>query len=493
MKNYEQYLQLRSKIAAYQLALATLHWDGATIAPKAGASYRAQKMGVLSGEMFSIMTDPSFIQILNDALEESLNDVQRKEIKQSLKNVLDIVNVPKETYIEFVTLQSEAEHIWEVAKSKNDYQMFKPYLSKLIEMSKIIVSFRDSKLDPYEQLLDDFEENMRSSDYDAFFNEVREKLVPFIQKVLNSEKPAPAFLSAYVSEDEQKKLIDYLAPVFDYSLDTGAIAKSVHPFSSHFSAHDNRVTVRYLTNQMTSSVFAFIHEVGHATYNGQVNSEFEGLTIAQSMTYGLHESQSRLFENLVGKSYAFWKPHYENVQNIVSVLKNVTLDEFIFGINYVEQSFIRVEADELTYPLHIMLRYELEKALFDGTLSVDDLPQVWNEKFKAYLNLDVLSDDHGVLQDVHWSGAAFGYFPTYALGSAYGAMFFEAMGHDIDVEAMLLNNDFKSIKTWLKENIHQYGGLYNGKELIEKVCKKPFSAHAYVEGLITKYSKLFQL
>jgi carboxypeptidase Taq len=493
MSAYEQYTQIRSKIAAYQLALATLHWDGATIAPKAGASYRAQKVGVLSGEMFSIMTDPSTIQILKDALEESLDDVQHKEIKQSLKNVLDIVNVPKETYVEFVTLQSEAEHIWEVAKSKNDYEMFKPYLSKLIDMTKVIVSFRDSKLDPYEQLLDDFEESMRSTDYDAFFSEIRDKLVPFIQKVLHAQKPAPAFISAYVSEEEQKKLIDYLAPVFDYSLETGAIAKSVHPFSSHFSAHDNRVTVRYLTNQMTSSIFAFIHEVGHATYNGQVNPEFEGLTISQSMTYGLHESQSRLFENLVGKSYAFWKPHYENVQKIVSVLKDVTLDEFVFGINYVEQSFIRVEADELTYPLHIMLRYELEKALFDGSLSVDDLPKVWNEKFKAYLDLDVPSDDHGVLQDVHWSGAAFGYFPTYALGSAYGAMFFEAMSQELDVENLLLNNDFKSIKAWLKENVHQYGGLYTGKELIEKVCKKPFSAKAYVEGLISKYSKLYQL
>lgn len=493
MSAYEQYTQLRSKIAAYQLALATLHWDGATIAPKAGASYRAQKMGVLSGEMFSIMTDPSAIALLKAALEEPLNDVQKKEIKQSLKNVLDIVNVPKETYIEFVTLQSEAEHIWEVAKSKNDYGMFKPYLAKLIEMTKLIVSFRDSTLSPYEQLLDDFEEGMRTSDYDAFFNEVRSKLVPFIKQVLDTQKPAPAFLSAYVSEEEQKKLIDYLAPVLDYSLETGAIAKSVHPFSSHFSAHDNRVTVRYLTEQMTSSIFAFIHEVGHATYNGQVNPEFEGLTISQSMTYGLHESQSRLLENLVGKSYAFWKPHYEHVQGMVSVLRDVSLDEFIFGINYVEQSFIRVEADELTYPLHIMLRYELEKALFEGTLTVEDLPSVWNEKFKAYLNLDVTSDDHGVLQDVHWSGAAFGYFPTYALGSAYGAMFFEAMKKELNVEELLLNNDFKTIKAWLKENIHQYGGLYNGKDLIEKVCQKPFDASAYVDGLIAKYSALYNL
>jgi carboxypeptidase Taq len=244
---------------------------------------------------------------------------------------------------------------------------------------------------------------------------------------------------------------------------------------------------------MTSSIFAFIHEVGHATYNGQVNPEFEGLTISQSMTYGLHESQSRLFENLVGKSYAFWKPHYEHVQELVSVLKDVSLDEFIFGINFVEQSFIRVEADELTYPLHIMLRYELEKALFEGTLSVDDLPTVWNEKFKAYLNLDVTGDDHGVLQDVHWSGAAFGYFPTYALGSAYGAMFFEAMSKELNVEELLLNNDFKTIKAWLKENIHQYGGLYNGKDLIEKVCHKPFDASAYVDGLIAKYSALYNL
>lgn len=493
MSAYETYRQLRTKIAAYNLALATLHWDGATVAPKKGASYRAQMMGILSGEMFSIMIDEQTIQTMKDALNEELTDVQRKEIKQSLKNVLDVVNVPKDKYIEFVSLQSEAEHIWEEAKSKNEYSLFKPYLAKLIEMVKEIVSYRESTLPVYEQLLDDFEEGMRSVDYDAFFDEVRSKLVPFIQKVLSSNRPAPAFLSATVSEDEQKKLIDYLAPVLDYSLETGAIAKSVHPFSSHFSAYDNRVTVRYLTNQMTSSIFAFIHEVGHATYNGQVNPEFEGMTIAQSMTYGLHESQSRLLENLIGKTRAFWQPHYTHVQSIISALKDVSFDEFIFGINYVEQSFIRVEADELTYPLHIMLRYELEKALFDGSLSVDDLPSIWNEKFKAYLNLDVTSDDHGVLQDVHWSGAAFGYFPTYALGSAYGAMFFEAMNASFNVEEALLNQDFKQIKAWLKENIHQYGGLYNGKDLIQRVCGESFSASAYVNGLIEKYSKLYSL
>jgi len=493
MSAYEQYLSLRSKIAAYQLALATLHWDGATIAPKSGASYRAQKMGVLSGEMFSIMTDENTIALLKESLNETLDEVQLKEVKQSLKNILDIVNVPKETYIEFVSLQSEAEHIWEKAKANNDYEMFKPYLKKLIEMTKLLVSYRDSTLTTYEQLLDDFEEGMRISDYDAFFNEVKEKLVPFIQTVLNTNKPAPAFLSAYVSEDEQRKLIDYLAPVLEYSLETGAIAKSIHPFSSHFSAFDNRVTVRYLTNQMTSSIFAFIHEVGHATYNGQVNPKFEGLTVAQSMTYGLHESQSRLLENLIGKTKAFWQPHYEHVKTIVSALKDVTLDEFIFGINYVEQSFIRVEADELTYPLHVMLRYELEKALFEDTLSVDDLPNEWNKKFKDYLNLDVTSHDHGVLQDVHWSGAAFGYFPTYALGSAYGAMFFDAMSKELPVNDLLLDNNFKVIKAWLKENIHQYGGLYNGKDLVLKVCKEPFTAQSYVDGLIKKYSALYQL
>lgn len=493
MSAYEQYLEKRSKIAAYRLALATLHWDGATIAPKAGASYRAQKMGVLSGEMFSILTDDSTLSCLKESLKESLNDAQRKEVTQSLKDILNIVNVPKQTYIDFVTLTNEAEHVWEIAKSKSDYDMFKPYLSQLIEMSKTLISYRDSSLPVYEQLLDEFEEGMRIADYDAFFDEIREKLVPFIAKVLDTNTSAPAFLSAYVSEEEQRKLIDYLAPVFDYSLETGAIATSVHPFSSHFSAHDNRVTVRYLTRQMTSSIFAFIHEVGHATYNGQVNPEFEGLTLSQSMTYGLHESQSRLFENLIGKTKAFWEPHYAYVQSIIGALKDVSLDEFIFGINYVEQSFIRVEADELTYPLHVMLRYELEKALFDGSLHVNDLPTAWNAKMKSYLNLDVTSDDQGVLQDTHWSGAAFGYFPTYALGSAYGAMFYEALNKDIDVEKALKENNFKIIKSWLKDNIHQYGGLYNGKELIEKVCSKPFSATSYVDGLITKYSKLYSL
>lgn len=493
MSAYSQYLEIRSKIAAYQLALATLHWDGATIAPKAGAHYRAQKMGILSGEMFSIITDETTITTLENALKEDLSFVQRREIEQSLKQVKDIMNVPKQTYIEFVTLTNEAEHIWETAKAQNDYNLFKPYLEKLIEMSKVIVSYRDSSLPVYEQLLDDFEEGMRIKDYDAFFSEIKDRLVPFIARIINLSTPAPAFLSAFVSEEEQQKVVAYLAPVFNYSLDTGAIAKSVHPFSSHFSANDNRVTVRYLTDKMTSSIFAFIHEVGHATYNGQVNPEFEGLTLSNSMTFGLHESQSRLFENLIGKTKAFWEPHYAHIQTLVQALRNVSLDEFIFGINFVEHSFIRVEADELTYPLHVLLRYELEKALFEGTLSVEELPQAWNKKMKDYLNLEVTRDDLGVLQDTHWSGAAFGYFPTYALGSAYGAMFFETLNAMLDVEEALLANNFHIIKEWLKDNIHTYGGLYSGKDLINKVCSKPFNASAYVDGLIRKYSKLYNL
>jgi len=341
--------------------------------------------------------------------------------------------------------------------------------------------------------LDDYETNMGTAEYDAFFDKLRSDIVPLIKQIKDKQLTRPAWLDQKVPLDQQAKVVERLAQYLDYSKDVGQISLSVHPFSQDFSAHDNRVTVRYLEDNFTSSIFALIHEVGHATYNGQVNEAYDGRYIRKSMTFGLHESQSRFLENMLGRSKAFWESLYPEVQELVPLLKTVSLEEFIYGINFVEPSLIRIEADELTYPLHVMVRYEIEKGLFDGSLTVDNLDQVWADKMEAYLGVRPQNAAEGVLQDVHWSGASFGYFPTYALGSAYSAQWMKALRKDVDVEKALRTNDFKTIKAWLKTHIHTHGGVYEPTELLMTVTGEPFNPQYYVDYLKDKVTKLYSL
>lgn len=489
----QQHHQFQQKVAAYSLALATMSWDAYTIAPKAGGPYRNRMMAYLQGELFSITTAPEAIERIEVMSTQSYDPITDREIKQMKKELDKARYIPKDIYVAFSELVHNANDIWEQAKATSDYALFKPVLQQLIDQTKVLVSYRNDTRPVYDQLLDDFETGMTMADYDRFFDKLRSDLVPVIKKIKDKMVQKPEWLDRKVPVDVQAKVVDLLAKHLDYSKDTGAISVSVHPFSQDFSARDNRVTVRYLEDQFTSSIFALIHEVGHATYNGQVDVAYDGRYIRKSMTYGMHESQSRFFENMIGRSKAFWLPIYAEVQGLVDALKDVSLDEFIAGINFVEPSLIRIEADELTYPLHVMVRYEIEKGLFDGTLSAENLDQVWADKMEAYLGIRPQTAAMGVLQDVHWSGAAFGYFPTYALGSAYSAQWMHALRKDLDVEATLIANDFKAIKAWLADKIHRHGGVYEPAELLLQVTGEPFNPQYYVDYLVDKATTLYQL
>jgi carboxypeptidase Taq len=492
--NYlQQHAQFQQKVAAYSLALATMSWDAYTIAPKAGGPYRNRMMAYLQGELFSITTAPEAIERIETMSTMQFDEITNREIAQMKKELDKARFIPKDIYVAFSELVHNANDVWEDAKAKSDYSLFKPVLQQLIDQTKILVSYRKDSRPVYDQLLDDFETGMSMADYDRFFDKLRSDLVPVIHKIRAKQVKKPEWLNRKVPIEAQAKVVELLAKHLDYSKDSGAISVSVHPFSQDFSAKDNRVTVRYLEDQFTSSIFALIHEVGHATYNGQVDVALDGRYVRKSMTYGMHESQSRFLENMIGRSKAFWIPIYEEVQRLVDALKDVSLDEFIAGINHVEPSLIRIEADELTYPLHIMVRYEIEKGLFDGSLSAENLDQVWADKVEAYLGIRPQTAALGVLQDVHWSGAAFGYFPTYALGSAYSAQWMHALRKDMDVEAALIANNFKAIKAWLADKIHRHGGIYEPKELLLEVTGEPFNPQYYVDYLVAKATALYQL
>lgn len=495
--NKEQYLithqAYQEKVAAYTLALTTLSWDATTIAPKKGAPYRNKMAAYLSGELFSITTDPSVIERIEAMSHLDYDEVTNREIAQMKKEIDKTRYIPKDVYVAYNNLVRDANDVWEEAKATSNYDLFKPILKQLIDQTKQVVAYRKDQRPIYEQLLDDYETNMETKEYDAFFDKLRAEIVPLIHKIKAKNLKRPLWLSTKIPLDQQAKVVQRLAQFLDYSKDSGQISLSVHPFSQDFSTYDNRVTVRYLEDNFTSSIFALIHEVGHATYNGQVNEAFDGRYIRKSMTYGLHESQSRFLENMLGRSKAFWESIYAEIIELIPTLKAVSLDDFIAGINFVEPSLIRIEADELTYPLHVMVRYEIEKGLFDGSINVDHLDQVWADKMEAYLGIRPTNAAEGVLQDVHWSGAMFGYFPTYALGSAYSAQWMQAMRQDLEVEEALRHNDFPQIKAWLKEKIHQYGGVYEPKELLLKVTGEIFNPQYYVDYLKDKVTKLYEL
>lgn len=490
---YQAHMAYQEKVAAYTLALVCLSWDAYTIAPKKGAPYRNKMASFLSGELFSITTDPSVIERVEAMSKLDYDEVTQREIAQMKKEIDKTRYIPKDVYVAYNNLVRDANDIWEEAKATSNYELFKPTLKKLIDQTKQLVSYRKDDRSVYEQLLDDYETNMGTQAYDAFFDKLKTDIVPLIHQIKAKHLTRPAWLSAKVPLDQQAKVVERLAQFLNYSKDSGQISLSVHPFSQDFSAHDNRVTVRYLENNFTSSIFALIHEVGHATYNGQVNEAYDGRYIRKSMTFGLHESQSRFLENMLGRSKAFWESLYPEVQTMVPLLKDVTLDEFIDGINFVEPSLIRIEADELTYPLHVMVRYEIEKGLFDGSLGVEDLDTVWADKMEAYLGVRPVNAAEGVLQDVHWSGAMFGYFPTYALGSAYSAQWMKALRQDVDVEKALRNNDFATIKAWLASHIHTHGGVYEPRELLMSVTGEPFNPQYYVDYLKDKVTQRYHL
>lgn len=491
INEYRAYLE---KVSAYELALNTLYWDQATIAPKKGQAFRNKMMSILSGELFDYETSEEVIALI-EAVSKSpdVDEVTAIETKQLLKSIDQIRYIPKDEFVAFSQLLGDSEIAWENAKETNDWEQFKPYLEKIVEQIKKNISYRKSDLPVYQQLLDDFEPGMSIEAYDEFFELVRQELVPLIHKINEKKIVRPALLDIFVPIEKQKQVIDLLAEALHYSKDSGYIGITVHPFSSYFTSNDNRVTVSYDENSFTSSIFSLIHEVGHATYNGQVNPDFEGRYIVNSMSYGLHESQSRMYENMLGRSKAFWEPLYPKMAQIIKELEAYTLDEFIFAINYVSNSLIRTDADEVTYPLHVLIRYEIEKALFANELSVEDLPEVWNQKMEQYLGITPPNFSLGVLQDVHWSGGSFGYFPTYALGSAYSAQFYHLMAENINIEEALRNGRFDLINDFLKNTIHQYGGLYTAPQLFEKVCHAPFDPKYYIDYLISKYSMLYNL
>ncbi len=490
-----KFREMLNKIQAYNYVFALIGWDSNTEAPRNSFKRRAEVMGILSKELFALQTAKEYKDVIIGLYEkiDTLDDNLKREIKKAKKDLDKVVNIPEEEYVEYTKLIQMSQLVWEDAKKNNDYASFKENLKQIIEFNKKFALYYAPEKNPYDTMLDDYEEGMTTKEYDEFFNKLKKDLVPFVKEILShGNSDYDKLINDYFDPKKQQEFCDYLTDVLKFDRNSGLMKKSVHPFTWNTSPEDVRFTTRYLENYVFSSIFAAIHELGHATYEQQISTEWDGTLLHGGTSMGIHESQSRFYENIVGRSLAFWETHLDKFKSLFpDQTKGLTPMDMYKAVNKAEASMIRVEADELTYSLHIMLRYDIERKMVSGEVTVDDLPELWNSLMEEYLGIKPKNDSEGVLQDVHWSGGMIGYFPTYALGTAYSAQIYYAMLKDLNLEEIIKANQIEKVNKWLKEKIHKYGSSKTPKELMLEVTGEDFDAKYYIKYLKDKYTNIY--
>lgn len=493
-----KYQDFRRKLKAYRFADYLISWDSETEAPSGCFDERSQMVGVLSSESFKLMTCSDTVTLINTLYDHrnELDSLLSLEITKIKKELSQILKIPMDEYVKYNTLLAVSQQKWALAKNQSDFSLFSDTLKQIIAYQKKLMKYYETAaLKGYDTLLDLYEEGMTKEDYDAFFNTLKKELVPFVLEIASRKSPSSkTLIGENFSKKKQEELAKYFLNVLNFDWQRGVLKESEHPFTSGFGSTDVRVTTHYYEDNVYSNIFSVIHEGGHATYELQCDKALDETLLGGGASMAMHESQSRLYENMIARSKKFWEMHFNKLKSTFKKqLKDVTVDDVYYDVNRVERSFIRTEADELTYPLHIMLRYDLEKMLLEGDLSVDDLPEKWNELMETYLGIKVSDDKNGVLQDIHWAMGSFGYFPTYAYGSAIAAQLYYYMNKEFDVEKSLEKGTTEDINAWLKEHVHKYGRTLTPNEMLIKATNEPFNPQYYINYLKEKYSKIYNL
>ena len=473
--------------------LALLQWDLETQAPKGGYKLISEMIGELSLKSYNLTTSKEFVDILEELKEneEKLDNITKREIELLEEEVKKIKVIPSEEYKIYSELTAKAQGIWEMARANNDFESFAPILEQIFNFNRKFIEYRGVKEDVYSEILNDYEKGMSVKKLDGFFEELKKEIVPLLKEVNKNKRDFQKKVKFEASEYNQKLFSKEILEYIGFDLERGVLSESAHPFTLTVNKDDVRLTTRYLKDLPFSSVFSTIHEGGHGIYEQGVDEILKDTILSDGASMGIHESQSRFYENIVGRSKEFWFGILEKSKFKYSKLSELTLEEIYKGINEVSPSLIRVEADELTYSLHIMVRYEIEKGILSGEYLVKDLPRVWNEKMYEYLGIVPSTDSEGVLQDVHWSCGLIGYFPSYALGNVYSLQILNAMRKDINIEGTLERGELKRIKEWLREKIHRYGKLKTPKEIMVSVTGEELNPEYYIKYLKEKYKNIY--
>ncbi|MFN7983805.1 MAG: carboxypeptidase M32 [Vicinamibacterales bacterium] len=490
------FVELKKRLGAIhdlRMANELLSWDQVVMMPAGGASSRAEQMATLETIAHERFTSAEIGQLLDRlaAYEQSLPHESDEAclIRQTRVDYDKARKVPTELSAEMTRVSSLSRNAWAEARAKSDFSMFEPHLVQMLDLKKRYVDLFQPTGDPYDVVLDDYERAMPTAEVAAIFAELKKAIVPLIAAIAErKDRAGDACLHGHFPKDAQRAFCLSIVKRFGFSDEQWRLDPTTHPFATNTGLGDIRITTRYYEDFLSPSLFGTMHECGHGLYEHGVSPSLERTPVCQGASLGLHESQSRLWENIVGRSRPFWRCFYPQLQAAFpDQFREVDLETFYRAVNTVQPGFIRVEADELTYGLHVILRFELERDMLAGRVQVKDLPRVWNERMREYLGVDVPNDAKGVLQDVHWSLGLFGYFPTYALGTIISAQIWErALAAMPDLPAQFERGEFSALREWLRTNLHCHGRKFTPKETLEKVTGSktidvgPFVA--YVRG-----------
>ncbi|HEY3294836.1 MAG TPA: carboxypeptidase M32 [bacterium] len=475
-----------------------LHWDMQTIMPPKGAERRADQLALTSGMAHGRLTSPRIGELLSDleAHEQDLLPEQLANLREITRDYRRATKIPQKLVEELSRHQSVCHEAWVKARESGDFNEYAPFLEKMVRLTAEQAEYLGYRDTPLDALIDEFEPGATTAMFTTLFDELKAANVPLLRKIMASPvKANHRFLEMDYPAAMQKKFGEQVMQAMGFDTQGGRLDTSVHPFCSG-TYGDVRITTRYNEHAPQQAIFGIIHETGHALYEQGFLPENLGTPLAEALSYGIHESQSRMWENFVGRSKPFWTFFLPRLKELFpNELAQVSLDQFVLAINHVEPSLVRVEADEMTYDLHIILRFEIERDLFAGKLSISDLPQAWNRKMEEYLGVTPPNNGkEGVMQDVHWSGGAFGYFPSYSLGNMAAGQFWYAMRAQMPgMDQQMEQGNFAEVLHWLRENVHQYGRRFVRNELMQKATGKPLGTADYIRYLNEKYSALYKL
>ncbi len=489
---YEELLKISRKLTVFSSLDALLGWDHRTYMPRYAVKYRSIQFATLREYIHEVITSDNFGKLLDTAqrgefgLRERMNLYWLRRMHERLKKI------PRELVVEEARTSSESVSVWAEVKKDGNFNVVKPYIKKLIQIKREIADALGYEGERYNALLDSYEADLKADELEGIFSDLKRETLRLLEKVVSSRKVAKEnILKGNFPKEKQKEFCEYLLRSIGYDFDRGRLDETVHPFAVRITPNDVRITTKYDEGFISPSIFGTLHEMGHGIYSMNLPEEMWGEPVGEAVSLSVHESQSRFWENIIGRSEAFWKRFYPSLQDHFEHFRKIGLEDFLFAINEVKPSTIRIEADELTYNLHIILRFEIERDLINGKVEVDDLPAIWNEKFKDIFGFYPKDHSEGVLQDVHWYEGSFGYFPTYTLGNIISAQIFARMKREIPVYEMVERGEFEPIILWLKNNVHLKGSLYKTQDLVKEITGDKPRPDYLVEYLKEKVNRFY--
>lgn len=493
MDKVQEFERRSFELADLKSALAALSWDQETMMPSRGAEPRARQLSTLAGLYHEKLTDPALLDVTEAVTENGSTSWESRSGSELKREIEKAACVPRSLVEEIARSTSLAYHAWVEARAADDFGAFAPWIEKIFSLKRQEAHCRSAGGDPYETLLDDYEPELAVAELESVLSFVQPRLSALLERIVAAGRPVTDVEGSFEPTAQEAFGREVLTAIgFDW--ESGRLDRSPHPFCSGFSPSDVRITTRYSETDVTSALFGIIHEGGHALYEQGLPVERFGWPACEAISLGIHESQSRLWENQIGRGRPFWTFWLPRLQEAFPDLADWSLDRFVLAINRVEPSLIRVEADEVTYGLHIVLRFEIERALLAGDLPVEDLPSAWNDRMEAYLGIRPPGDADGVLQDTHWSQGLIGYFPTYLLGNLYAAQLLAAArGELVDLDEATSAGRFRPLREWLRDNVHRAGRTQTASELMESVTGSSLDPSFFLDYLEEKFGALYEL